>query len=78
MTARALMTQAILETIAARLQTIALDDLAIQSVSFTVHLRAGGGWPRAITTKIEANDALAPIHAPPEEYVDSCGPRKRV
>ena len=71
MITRELVARTILETIAARLASIALEDPALQSLTFTVHLRAGGGWPRAIVTRVEASDDLMQGNG---GYVDACGP----
>lgn len=63
----------ILQAISARLASIALQDPALQSITFTVHLRAGGGWPRGITTRIEASDGLNGEAG----AWDACGPVRR-
>ena len=65
--------EAIIHAIARRLQSVALADPALQTITFTVHLRAGGGWPRAITMRLEVSDELQPGT---NGHVDACGPRK--
>ena len=67
------MARAILDAIAARLRSVAIDDPALTSIAFTVHLRAGGGWPRGVTMRLETLDALNG-HAPVDPAWDACGP----
>ncbi len=69
--------QAILHAIARRLQTVPISDPAIQSVTFTVHLRAGGGWPRGVTMRVEVTDEIPTNHNGHAPDVDACGPVKR-
>ena len=66
-------TRVILDAIAARLRSITIDDPALTSVSFTVHLRAGGGWPRGVTMRLETLDALNGCVAGDPAW-DACGP----
>ena len=67
-------TEAILHAIARRLHSVPLTDPALQTISFTIHLRAGGGWPRAITMRLEVSDELQ--QGTSNGHVDACGPRK--
>jgi hypothetical protein len=66
--------EAIIHAIARRLQSVALTDPALQAITFTVHLRAGGGWPRAITMRLEVVDEMQPGT---NGHVDACGPTRR-
>ena len=50
----------ILKAIERRLATIVLDDASIQSVSVTVYMRSGGGWPRSVVTRVETADDPGP------------------
>lgn len=76
--ARETIVQVILQAVAARLATVALDDPSVTAVTFTVHLRSGGGWPRVSAWRIEGQDELAP---PPTNgdgaALDACGPIRR-
>ncbi|HEV8456587.1 MAG TPA: hypothetical protein VGQ24_16960 [Gemmatimonadales bacterium] len=71
--------QAILSAIARRLQTVAIGDPAVQSITFTVHFRSGGGWPRGVTMRVEVSDDLPQAgtngHAP-TGTLDACGPTR--
>mgnify|MGYP001578866586 CR=1 FL=1 len=64
----------VLQAIAARLRTVALDDPALTSLTFTVHLRPGGGRPRAVVMRAEVQDDLQDGGRLTVEYVDACGP----
>ena len=69
---------AILDTVAARLATVNLGDPALTSLTFTVHLREGGGWPRAVTMRAEVKDDLpTPRNGDDPSRWDACGPPRR-
>ena len=65
---------AILDVIGARLRSVALGDPAITSVTFTVYLRAGGGWPRGVTMRLETQDEMQGPQNGGEPAWDACGP----
>ena len=67
--------RAILDTIARRLATVALDDPALRSLTFTVHLRSAGGWPRSVVMHAEVEDAMTGPNG--AESWDACGPPRK-
>lgn len=72
--------QAILSAIARRLQTVAIGDPAVSSITFTIHMRAGGGWPRGVTMRVEVNDELTHVGTNGHGSaagLDACGPTRR-
>ena len=65
--------RAILETLAARLSSLNLEDQALTGLSVQVFFGAGGGRLRSMIVKPEYRDEMPGL----EGYVDSCGPIRR-
>jgi len=72
--------QAILDAIARRLQTVAISDPALRTITFTVHVRAHGGWPQGVQMTLMVQDDFPPpagSNGNGPAGLDACGPTRR-
>lgn len=70
--------EAILHAIARRLQTVAIGDPCLRSITFVVHFKAHGGWPQGVQMQVLVQDDMpAAESVNGAGDVDACGPTRR-